>query len=185
MEFNSLYTLVGTPCVWREQEQWEKLLKSLPGSFSESWALRGRISPSSLCMVPRASVPCSSSRTCRCSVRALRVHQGFSASPELCSTKWGHHNLSLCKLLLPSARTPPAQPWDQKDPHVLTLLLIALKVKSTSGGDTGLKQKFIRYTLYWETNPECSERRIVRFELSARVKTQKLFSSHRFNSGYR
>lgn len=113
----------------------------------------------------------------------LRVHQGFSACS--CSTKWGHHNLSLCKLLLPSARTPPAQPWDQKDPHVLALLLIALKVKSTSGGDTGLKQKFSRYTVYWETNPECDERRVVRFELSALIETQKLFSSHHFNSGYR
>lgn len=59
----------------------------------------------------------------------LQAHQEFSACPELCSTRWGHHNLSVCKLPLPSAWSPPTQPGDEKDSHVLTLLLIALKVK--------------------------------------------------------
>lgn len=81
VEFNNIYTLVGTPCVWRELEQW-KNLKSLPGSLSEICAQAGRTTlltlqlPGCQCclcqdMVLRASVPCSSSRTCRL------LHEGY------------------------------------------------------------------------------------------------------------
>lgn len=173
MVFNSLHILLGTSCNRGKPGQCKKLLKSLPGC------------PAGICGPTRRTTwsPCSCQGACTAWARmwyptlqcpaTAQWHawcslSRFSSSPSSPVCDRG--------VRAPEAPYPPLQIWTlwpicTQETKIMPMIwhsyIFILKYKSTHGGETGLKQRLIRYQLYWEEVTEWGGSRTERFELSS------------------
>lgn len=186
--FNSLHILLGTSCIRGKPGQCKKLLKSLPGcpagicgpTRRTTWSpcsCQGACTAWARMWYPALQCPATAQWHAWCSLSR------FSSSPSspVCDrgvtapgAPYPQDGATLVWLF--ATLPPPLQIWThwpicaqetKITPMIWHFYIFFLKYKSTRGGETGLKQRLIRYQLYWEAVPEWGGSRTERFELSS------------------